>query len=106
MDSISIAGEIVGASTALAGLILVYLGGLAASYASYQPQERKSVKASHQKRAWIAFSGLALALLAAALGLLGKWLPSEAMADVGAVLLFVAFAFGLGTALVTVLEIS
>lgn len=54
MDSISIAGETVTAATALAGLILVYLGSLAASYGTYQPTERKTVKSGFLKRAWLA----------------------------------------------------
>lgn len=106
MDSISIAGESVTAATALAGLILVYLGSLTASFSTYQPQERKSVLASFQKRAWIAFVGLVLALLSAALGVIGKWLPNECVADVGTAFLLVAFAWGVGIALVTAREIS
>lgn len=105
MDSISIAGEAVAAATALAGLILVYLGGLTSSYSSYQPQERKSVVSSYQKRGWIAFVGLVLALLAAALGVIGKWLPNECVADVATGFLLVAFLWGVGIALVTALEI-
>lgn len=106
MDSISIAGETVTAATALAGLILVYLGSVAASYGGYQPTERKSVKGSFQRRAWIAFVGLVLALIAAALGVLGKWLPNECVADAGTILLLVSFVWGVGIALVTTLEIS
>lgn len=105
MDSISIVSEIVGASTALAGLILVYLGSLVASYAAFQPQERKSVRQRHQRRAWVAFGGFALALLTATLGLLGKWLPCEPIADIATWLFFAAFGVGFGIALMTVMEI-
>lgn len=106
MDSISIAGETVTAATALAGLILVYLGSLAASFGTYQPAEKKTVKGGFQRRAWVAFIGLVLALIAAALGVVGKWLPNECVADAATVLLLISFVWGVGIALITTLEIS
>jgi uncharacterized membrane protein len=59
----------VGAATALAGLILVFLGAISASFASYHKQEQAAVRARFQTRAWIAFVGFTLALLSAALAL-------------------------------------
>lgn len=106
MDSISIAGESVTAATALAGLILVYLGSLAASFGTFQPQERKAVVASFQKRAWIAFAGLVFAIISAALCVIGKWLPNECVADVGTAFLLVSFVWGIGIAFVTAREIG
>lgn len=106
MNSISIVSEIVASAAALAGLILVYLGSLVSSYNSFQPQERKTVKGNYQKRAWVAFAGILLALTAAALGLLGKWLPNECMADAATIILLISFVWGAGIALLTALEIE
>lgn len=106
MNSISIAGESVASATALAGLILVYLGSLVASYEGFQPQERRAVKSGFQRRAWVAFVGLIISLFAALLGVLGKWLPNECVADVSTVMLLLAFIWGGGIALITTMEIK
>lgn len=91
MNGLAVSGEVAGAGTALAGLILIYIGSLATGYDSYQPQEQKSVKGRFQRRAWIAFAGFVLALLAAALAIIGKWISNGCAADVAAWALFAAF---------------
>ncbi|MEH6718941.1 MAG: hypothetical protein V7704_08690 [Aurantimonas endophytica] len=106
MDGVAASGETVTAATALAGLILVYLGSLAASFGTFQPQEQKTVRPRYQKRAWVAFAGLAIALLSASLGVLGKWLPNECMANAAVIILLVAFAWGIGIALLTAQEVG
>lgn len=106
MDGIAVAGEIVTAATALAGLILVYLGSLATAYSAFEPQEQKSVQSRFQKRAWLAFTGMILALIAAALGVLGKWLPNECVADASMIILLITFAWGALIALLTVQELG
>lgn len=106
MDSISITSEIVTSATALAGLVLVYLGGLANSFGSFEATERRAASSRFQRRAWVAFAGLILALVTAALGVLGKWLPNECIADSATVLLLISFAWGAGIALMTTLEIG
>ena len=106
LNGISVVSEVVGAATALAGLILVYLGSLVASFASFAPQEKRSVRAKHQRRAWLAFAARLLSLLAALLGVLAKWLPCEWVADTAVILLFVSFVGASLTALITVLELN
>ena len=105
MNSLNVAGEVVGASTALAGLILVYLGSIATSYASYDSTQQGSVRLSHQRRIWLAFVGLTFALAAAALAVIAKWVSSECSATVAVILLFIAFGWGIASALLTVLEV-
>ena len=106
MDGITVAGEVVGAGTALAGLILVYLGAVAAGYDAYQPAEKRTVKSRFQKRALAAFVGFILALIAALLGVLGKWLPNGCIADAGVVLLIISFLWTSVLAFLTVQEID
>lgn len=106
MESVIVAGEMIAAATALAGLILVYLGSLGSSFDTFETAEKNSVRAKYQRKAWIAFVGLFLALLAALLALLGKWLPSECIADVAICVLLVAFGWGGGIGLLTVLEVK
>lgn len=52
--------------TALAGLILVFLGSIFASYESYDAQAKASVRDKYRKRAQIAFGGFIAALISAA----------------------------------------
>jgi hypothetical protein len=93
MDGAAVAGEIVTAGTALAGLILIYIGGLVTSFGSYQAAEQKSVRLKFLGRAWTAFVGFVLALLAAALAIVGKALPSACAGTASVWVLAVAFAW-------------
>lgn len=61
--------------TALAGLILVFLGQVVASFESFEAVDRSAVREKHQRRAWLGFSGFAAALLAAVTGLLASVTP-------------------------------
>ena len=101
-----IAGDIVAAASALAGLILVYIGALSASFSTYEAAERKSVIGGFQRRAWFAFVGLALFLLAVLLALFGKWLQIECMIIGALMILAVATAWLVATAILTVREIK
>lgn len=106
MIGMDVAAEAVSASTALAGLLLVYLGAITVSYGSYAPSERKTVRHSHLRRAWAAFVGIVVCLVAAVAGLVAKWVPSEGMGDLAVVLLGVGFAFAGWSAYMTVREIG
>ncbi|MGE5562718.1 MAG: hypothetical protein ACM3ZV_05335 [Bacillota bacterium] len=105
VNGLNVAGEVVGAATALAGLILVYLGSIAASYASYETTQQGSVRLSHQRRIWLAFIGFVFALSSSALAVVGKWIGSECSATIAVILLFIAFIWGIASALMTVLEV-
>ncbi|MFO1141481.1 MAG: hypothetical protein U1E59_03660 [Amaricoccus sp.] len=92
MGGIAVAGEVVTAGTALAGLILIYIGSLVTSFGGYAATEQKSVRARFQARAWLAFVGFVFALGASALAILGKWIGSVCVANVAVWVLF--FGFG------------
>ena len=100
------AAEVASASTALAGLLLVYLGSLATSYGSFTPQERRAVRKSHYTRGWTAFCGMVICLLAAAAAIAAKWGPSEGLGDLAVVLLGIGFVFAGWSAYMTVSEIK
>ena len=106
MDGTTVSQEVVGAATALAGLILIYIGVLVSSYGSYQPQEQKAVRGKIQGRAWLAFAGFSLAILSAVLGLLGKWLSSPCTGNASVVVLLAAFAWTVFATVQTIREIS
>lgn len=105
-SAVAIAGDIAGAATGLAGLILVFLGAISTGFSGYQKQEQTSVKGRYQRRAWLAFVGFALALLAVPLALVGKWHQHECAALASAALLSVALIWVLFAALSAVREIK
>jgi hypothetical protein len=106
VNGIAVASEVVGAGTALAGLILIYIGVLVSSYGSYQPQEQKAVRGKFQARAWLAFVGFSLAILSAVLGVLGKWLGSPCTGNASVIVLLVAFGWTVFGTVQTIREIS
>jgi hypothetical protein len=104
--AIDVAGDVVAAGSALAGLMLVYMGALSTSFASFQPQERKSVRGSHLKRTWFAFAGLVLFVAAVSGALIGKLfaIPCLAVAALG--LLLIGCGWLIATAIFTAREIK
>jgi hypothetical protein len=93
MDGNGVAGEVVTAATALAGLILIYIGTLVTAYETRQPGgERNAVKIKFLSRAWLAFVGFAFALSSAILSVIGKWISSPCVGNVSVWLLLFAFA--------------
>ncbi len=104
--AIEVAGDVAAAGSALAGLILVYMGAVAASFDSFEPQERKTVGPRHRGRAWFAFVGLILCLGSVGLALFAKWLAIECMAASALFILAIALAWVVGTALMTVRDMK
>jgi hypothetical protein len=101
-----VAGDIVTAGSAISGLILVYIGSLTASFASYEPTEKRSVIGSYALRAWFAFVGLVLFMIAIVLALLGKWLDVPCLIIGAMMILFIALLWVIATAILTVMEIK
>ncbi len=104
-EPIELAGDVMSGGTALAGLILVYLGSVATGFSSYTKPQQDSVRAAYQMRAWFAFIGVACAIAAAAAAAIAKWMQWPSLATLALVLLLVSFAWGVASALVTALEV-
>ncbi|MCP3472406.1 hypothetical protein NLM33_19015 [Bradyrhizobium sp. CCGUVB1N3] len=102
---IEVGGDISAAATALAGLLLVFLGAIAVAFEGYQPQERNPIRGRYQRRAWLGFVGFVFAILAAATGIAGKAFHQECIALIGALCLVVALIMSLLVALFSALEI-
>lgn len=85
------ASDVIGAGTALAGLVLVFLGSVSNGFEAYAPQERRSIVKKYRRRASTAFAAFTLALGAALLGLLSKWLQLASLTGAGLVLLILSF---------------
>lgn len=91
MDEARVAFQILVAGNTLAGLTLVFLGHTASSFDSYgADQQSPRVKRRHQVRAWLAFGGLVLSLVAASCGLLHSLTACKFLLPVGVVAIFLA----------------
>jgi hypothetical protein len=106
LDPSEIAGDVISGGSALAGLILVYLGSVATGYSSFSAVQQPSVKVGYQRRAWFAFSGFVIAILSVGCALFGKWMDADWLSISGAVLLLISLTWSVITALFTALEVS
>jgi hypothetical protein len=104
-SAVGLSGDIIAGGLALAGLILVFLGAISTSFAGYQKAEQSAVRTRYQLRAWFAFAGLCLALLAAGLALLAKWAASDCAAVVALTFLVLSIVWVGVAAFLSVREI-
>lgn len=93
MAALDIAGTIVGAATASAGLILVFIGATTTAFEGYHAQEKRSVRSRYQKRANFAFGSLLFSMFAVFSGLLADWMDANEAA-VAAFIFLVISLFG------------
>ena len=77
LDIVSVASDIADAATALAGLILVYLGAVAVRYETLDPKDQSSARDVYRRHARRAFRGIVIALVAAIAALTAESLKSE-----------------------------
>ena len=77
VDILSVASDIADAGTALAGLILVYLGAVAVRYETLDPKDQSSARDVYRRHARRAFRGIVIALVAAIAALTAKSVKSE-----------------------------
>jgi uncharacterized membrane protein len=77
LDIVSVASDVAGAATALAGLILVYLGAVAVRYETLDPKDQSSARDVYRSHARRAFRGIVIALVAAIAALAAKSIKSE-----------------------------
>jgi hypothetical protein len=92
-DALGIVGDIIQGATALAGLLIVFLGNAVAGYSSYEKVQQQAVRAVYGQRAWFGFWGVLIAILAATLALLAKWSETNGLAIAAVVFLFAALCW-------------
>jgi hypothetical protein len=90
VDIVSAASDIVDAGTALAGLILVYLGAVAVRYETLDPKDQSSARDVYRRHAGRAFRGIVIALVAAIAALIAESLKAEPYAVIIAAIAGVA----------------
>jgi uncharacterized membrane protein len=85
LDIVSVASDVADAGTALAGLILVYLGAAAVRYEALDAKVQSSTRDLYRQHARRAFRGIVFALIAAIAALTAESLKSEPYATVMAI---------------------
>ena len=89
-DVVSVASDIAEAGTALAGLILVYLGAVSVRYETLDSKAQSSARDVYRSHAGRAFRGIVIALAAAVLALIAKSLKFEPYSSMIAVMAGIA----------------
>lgn len=105
-SAITIAGDIAGAATALAGLLLVFIGAVTSAFDSFEPAAQSTVRGTFRWRGWLALVGFFFALGAAGLSLAGKWNNSYCLVVSATVLLGLSLLVAAVAAVISVLDIK
>lgn len=105
IDPVNLAGDVIAAGAALAGLLLVYIGSVATSFGGFEKAQQASVKGAHQLRAWLGFVGFMFALVASGLGIIGKWLNHGPTSAAAVIFLALTLLWVAGAALQTTRDI-
>jgi len=87
-----IARDMLAASTTLAGLLIVFLGGLVARYEGLDEEQKRIIGPIYRRRGTLAFIGFLAASSSAVMCTVSHALSSDLAADVAAMLLIGAFA--------------
>jgi hypothetical protein len=105
MNAEHIADQVLPASAAFAGLVLVFLSNAVSGFEGYEPAQQSAVRGKYRRRGWLAFAAFAAALISVLLSLLFYWDKAYWSVTASVVLLVVSLALGLIAALVTALDI-
>lgn len=87
-----IARDILAAATTLAGLLIVFLGGIVVRYEGLDETQRKAIGTAYRQRGTMAFLGFLSASVSAGLCILSHATGSDLAAELAAVLMVLAFA--------------
>lgn len=106
MDKNSLIGLLFSGGTALAGLILVFLGAALSGYESYDRTAKTAVRSQYRWRGGIALAGFILAMLSALVAFAANWLPYSCLLPISAVCFTASFVVVLIVAIKAVGDIS
>jgi hypothetical protein len=102
-----IAGDLAAAATALAGLMLVFMGAVSTAFDAYSTEQQDAVRSRYRWRIWLAFAGFLTSLASATLALVGKWQECPSLVrDSLYILLLGAFVIAVIAALLTAKDIG
>lgn len=102
---LTLGGDVIAASAALAGLILVYLGAVANEYARFPTTDQGAVRSVFMRRAWFAALGIVFSISASGVAVLGKWLTNNCLVGAAVILLALALVWSAVIAVLLAAEI-
>lgn len=102
----SVINQLFSGGTALAGLILVFLGGVLAAFEAYPTGDKNAVRTKYRRRAWLSLSGFATALIAAICAFVANWFPAGFWIMGSTIALGLAFLLVVIMAATAVMEIG
>jgi phosphate/sulfate permease len=105
MNVVHMLDQVFAGGTTLAGLMLVFLGGVLTGYDSYDTAQKKAVRDKYKRRARLTLIGFSAALLSAALALLADWVDSPMVPPVAVVAFIVSFVLLMVVAVAAVTDI-
>ena len=106
MDVVGASPDLLASATALAGLVLIFLGNTVASYGQYPTEDQGDVRAQFARRGWFAFGAFVVCLCSALASLAAQELTSRCLGLAGVALLVLALILVAALGLLTVREIS
>jgi len=98
-------GVLFSGATALAGLILVFLGGVINTYQTYDPIEKKAVQKKFRFRAYLSFIGFVFAILSALSALALVYFDFPLLENFSIATILISFAFVVTLAIQAVKEV-
>jgi hypothetical protein len=99
-------GDIIAAGTALAGLIVIYLGTVISEYGSFSTEAQSAVRGKFLPRAWFCLLGIVFAIATSGVAILRKWLGSGSLVGAAAILLSLALLWSVIVAILLAVEIA
>ncbi len=105
MDMTTLISLLFSGGSALAGLILVFLGATINAFDSYSPVEKQSVRKKYRLRARISFLGFISAILCALSALAWNWISLPFLEYVSLTAILISFIFAVVLAVLTVKEV-
>lgn len=105
MDHAGLAGNLITASTAIAGLILVFLGIVLTAFDGYETTEQNAVRGKFQQRAVIALVGFLLSVFSCVFGIAALWPSLNALVWPSLIFFIVSVVFVVLAALACVRDL-
>ncbi len=106
MKTPELPSDVIAGATTFAGLIIVYVEAVASSLNGFDREARGVVGPKLYRRARNAGVGVAVAALAAASAILGKWASSNTAVEASIILLLATLGWGVGVTIETVREMK
>jgi len=105
VETHALANLLFSGGTGLAGLILVFLGGIINAYESYDALGKKAVQSKFRMRARLGLAGFLFAIISALSALLMIWFPAALPQYISLISILISFGLVIILAILAVKEV-